>query len=105
MDGCIHNSLVSAIFLLSVQDHRRSSLNKSSLASCHLILFSFFFFSFLLFATMFALPNGDFLQIKDTATHSWTLDLLFCVQLADTFSVLQLACLAIFRQKPEFQGV
>jgi hypothetical protein len=54
---------------------------------------------------MFALPNGDFLQIEDTATHSWSSDLLFCVQLADTFSVLQLACLAIFRQKPEFQGV
>jgi hypothetical protein len=54
---------------------------------------------------MFALLNGDFLQIEHTATHSWSSDLLFCVQLADIFPVLQLACLAIFRQKPEFQGV
>ncbi len=54
---------------------------------------------------MSALPNGIFLQNEDTATHSWSLDLLFCVQLAETFTTRQLACLAIFRQKPEFQGV
>jgi hypothetical protein len=54
---------------------------------------------------MFALPNGNFLQIENTATHTLSLDLLFCVQLADTFSALQLAFLPIFRQKPEFQGV
>jgi hypothetical protein len=54
---------------------------------------------------MFALPNGIILQTEDAATHSWYLDLLFCVQLADTFSALQLASLAFFWQTPEFQGV
>ncbi len=75
------------------------------LFSFFFFLFSFFFFLSSFFCNHVCTAQWRLLQIEDTATHSWSLDLLFCVQLADTFSALQLACLAIFRQKPEFQGV
>ncbi len=66
-----------------------------------------FSFSFFFFATVFALPNGDFHKSK-TLLCAWHLQRSPDLRLLSpacwhTTSVLQLALLAIFRQhKPEF---
>jgi hypothetical protein len=113
---CIHNSLMITNYFPSIQRaflvhlHQTWKIESTearrfSLASCHLSFFSFFCFSFFFFCNHICTVSWHFLQIEDTATHSWSLDLLSCVQLADTFSALQLTSFAFFRQKPEFQGV
>ncbi len=94
-------------FLFTYIECRKLSQQSLVAFNWHLVIFPFSLFSFFLssfFATMFALPNGDFCKLK-TLQHilgPWSCSFVSS-QLADTFSVLQLACLAIFRQSLNFR--
>jgi hypothetical protein len=119
VEGCIVSTILLLLPIIfcpfkwasPVHLHRTQKNESQCLVASNwgLVIFLFSLFSFLLFSSFFCnhvcTAILQFLQIEDTTTHSWSSNLLICVQLADTFLVLQLACLAIFRQKPEFQGV